>query len=383
MSGYSGNPVIQDLVTSLAKTSVSNLSSYWNRKGVWSCLPRVAEKYFINSTVSGLLESAEDDHGCLVGLEPELVLAIEKRLSKGKLLRDNQTSVKVKLRLLDLFAVKEGVFIDFFRENTTEFSKSEAEALGNLISEKKWVESARNVKNKKYSYRNLEHAWKRCGHLVPHSWWETDRVKSETVISHTDSYKVDKTKILVLAASPTDQSQLNLSKEVREIEDQLEAAKYRDNFEVTSKVAAKFNTFTKAILDVSPQIVHFSGHGDVSGIVLEHDDGSTHFVDKEALNFIFHLLEDQVKCVLLNACYSEEQAKAISEHGIYVVGMSDSIEDAAAIAFSTGFYQSIGAGRDFQFSHEWGLAHIKGKASSNQKHVPVLWLNGKKIQTLT
>ena len=63
--------------------------------------------------------------------------------------------------------------------------------------------------------------------------------------------------------------------------------------------------------------------------------------------------------------------------------MSDSIEDAAAIAFSTGFYQSIGAGRDFQFSHEWGLAHIKGKASSNQKHVPVLWLNGKKIQTLT
>ncbi|GEM_PF-5898633 len=48
-----------------------------------------------------------------------------------------------------------------------------------------------------------------------------------------------------------------------------------------------------------------------------------------------------VECVLPNACYSEVQAKAISQHVNYVIGMNKTIGDKAAIAFSVAFYDAL------------------------------------------
>lgn len=44
-----------------------------------------------------------------------------------------------------------------------------------------------------------------------------------------------------------------------------------------------------------------------------------------ALAILFVLFTEQVKCVLLNACYSKTQAKAIARHINYVIGMSQAI----------------------------------------------------------
>jgi len=65
-----------------------------------------------------------------------------------------------------------------------------------------------------------------------------------------------------------------------------------------------------------------------------------------------------VKCVVLNACYSEAQADAIAEHIDYVVGMKEAIGDEAAIKFAVGFYDALEAGRNFETAYKFGCSAI-------------------------
>ena len=82
----------------------------------------------------------------------------------------------------------------------------------------------------------------------------------------------------------------------------------------------------RQIQNYDPQIVHFSGHGSPrSALVLASDEGEVEIVPSDALSKIFELLSGKVSLVFLNACYSEEQAKAISKHIDFVIGMSNAI----------------------------------------------------------
>jgi hypothetical protein len=48
---------------------------------------------------------------------------------------------------------------------------------------------------------------------------------------------------------------------------------------------------------------------------------------------------------VLNACYSELQARAIAQHIDAVVGMQRAIGDHSAVEFAIGFYDAIAASR--------------------------------------
>ena len=188
----------------------------------------------------------------------------------------------------------------------------------------------------------------------------------------------EKQKILFLAATPEDQVQLNLGKELRKIETQLSASKHRDKFELAHKMAVRILDITQAMQDHKPQIVHFSGHGSGErGLVVEDDAGNTVFFPTQGVNRLFRLFKKDVKCVVLNACYAAEQAKPISEHGIYVVGMNDAVGDKAAIDFAAGFYQSLGAGKDYEFAFNIALINIAPHLKNAD--TPELWYNGKKL----
>lgn len=174
-------------------------------------------------------------------------------------------------------------------------------------------------------------------------------------ISHTSQKDYQLRKILVLAANPIDTIPLRLDEEVREIIEGLRRARQRDRFTVEQKWAVRVRDLRRALLDSDPQIVHFSGHGSTSGLVVEDDSGGTQIVSKEALSSLFKAFKDTVECVILSACYSAPQAEAISQHIPYVIGMSKEITDPAAIEFAVGFYDSLGAGRSIESAYELGL----------------------------
>jgi hypothetical protein len=167
-------------------------------------------------------------------------------------------------------------------------------------------------------------------------------------------------KILVLSSNPTNTSRLQLDKEIREIDESLRRANKRSEFKIDQRQAVRAEDLRRALLDVEPNIVHFSGHGtEIAGIVLEDEHGYARLVSIEALASLFKLCATHVECVFLNACYSATQADAIAEHIDYVIGMNQAIGDAAAIKFSMGFYDALGAGKSIETAFEFGCNAIQ------------------------
>ena len=161
--------------------------------------------------------------------------------------------------------------------------------------------------------------------------------------------------ILIFAANPRDQAHLSLDMEVREIENGLRHSS--KHFEVKQSWATRPIDLRRALLDNKPAYVHFCGHGaGQNGIVLEGQ-----LVDGEALAELFGLFP-QIKCVVLNACYSTVQAQAIARHIDFVIGMNKEIGDSAAIEFAVAFYDALGARESIEFAFALGrnAIHVAG-----------------------
>ncbi len=168
--------------------------------------------------------------------------------------------------------------------------------------------------------------------------------------------------ILLLASSPVNQAKLSLDVEAREIDECLRRSQYRDQFQLKKKGAVRTHDLHRALLDTTPQIVHFCGHGTGSdGLVFEDEQGKAQLVSTEALANLFEVFAGQIECVVLNACYSEVQAKAIVQHVGYVIGMNKAIGDKAAIKFSRGFYDALGAGSCIEDAYNVGCYAIESE----------------------
>lgn len=176
--------------------------------------------------------------------------------------------------------------------------------------------------------------------------------------------------ILFVGANVEDQPQLDLAREVGKIEAKLGSSR-RHDLVFHQQQAATVDDLTDALVDCSPTVVHFSGHGKRSGILLRDESGAAKEVSGEALARLFGLFKETVRCVVLSSCYSQSQAQAIRAHIPYVVGMSSSIPDRAAIAFSAAFYKALGAGREIPWAYDLGKAAIELEGVRGVK-VPIL-----------
>jgi CHAT domain len=192
--------------------------------------------------------------------------------------------------------------------------------------------------------------------------------------------------ILMLAANPKGTSSLHLDREAREIIEALQRAKHRDCFLFEQRWAVRPKDLQRALLNVNPRIVHFSGHGFgvtkyeatleepsrklvsadnistqtvVEGLAFEDESGNLKLVGTDALASLFALVAKNVECVLLNACYSHVQADAIAQHIPYVIGMNQAIGDEAAIVFATNFYEALGSGESIDQAYKHGCVAIQ------------------------
>lgn len=196
---------------------------------------------------------------------------------------------------------------------------------------------------------------------------------ASSILAISDQKNIQQ-KILILTAIPHG---LRLDREIREIEEAIRRATNRDFFEIRIRTAVRPQDIRRAIAEEQPQIVHFCGHGLEDGsLLLEDDGGNNKAVSPEGLASLFKLHAGYVKCVLLNACYSEKPAVAISQYINYAIGMNQPIEDKAAIAFAQGFYDGLGyknsGNQDvFQRAFDEGMVAIEMENVS-QGSIPVL-----------
>ncbi|WP_013630883.1 CHAT domain-containing protein [Rubinisphaera brasiliensis] len=165
--------------------------------------------------------------------------------------------------------------------------------------------------------------------------------------------------ILIVAASPLDQDRLRLGAEVRDIRHSLQRSRNRENWAIESNEAATVDDLRRALLDFRPTILHFAGHGGgVGGLCFEDQHGNTNTADTQPLSKLLHHFKDDLKCVVLNACYSDVQADAIRSEIDHVVGMRAAVNDEAAAKFAVAFYDAVFAGTDFRTAFDLGCTAL-------------------------
>ncbi|MDB6134344.1 MAG: hypothetical protein JWM59_2587 [Verrucomicrobiales bacterium] len=182
----------------------------------------------------------------------------------------------------------------------------------------------------------------------------------------------EKQKILFLAANPTDTARLALDVECRDIEAGIQAAALRDHLELHTKFAVRPKDLLHHLQRYTPHIVHFSGHGSPDeAIVLLGSDEKAKPVSTAALTQVFTTLRDNIRVVVFNACFSRDQAEAVTSVIDCAVGMRRAIGDKAAITFAAAFYESIAFGRSIKTAFEAGKAAIMLEGIS-EENTPVL-----------
>ncbi|MEY3241882.1 MAG: hypothetical protein RIR11_3321 [Bacteroidota bacterium] len=194
----------------------------------------------------------------------------------------------------------------------------------------------------------------------------------------------DLIRILMLTANPSGTTKLNLDKEHSRIAEKIQNK--QDQFSLTVQRAVdnvQFKEFTETF---NPQILHFSGHGEEGehgGIIVQNDDkNGSIMISPESLDVLFEYFIGEgidINAVVLNACYSEDQALAISKHVPYVVCTNAAIEDTFAIAFSVGFYFKL-TSNDLDFEQAYKSGRTQAVLSGANKSHFILYKNNLKLE---
>ncbi len=165
--------------------------------------------------------------------------------------------------------------------------------------------------------------------------------------------------ILFMASNPNGTDRLKLDVEVRTIDERLRKSDLGKRFSIEQQWATRVSDIQDAMLRYKPAIVHFSGHGSMTGeLVFQDAAGKVQEVRAEALGLLFRVFKNDVKCVVLNACWSAMQSKAIAAEIGCVVGMSRKVDDRAAADFAAGFYGALGYGKSVQDAFDLGCNQI-------------------------
>lgn len=202
--------------------------------------------------------------------------------------------------------------------------------------------------------------------------WSSEEEALESIVnsiklgvSYIQSNKKEKTKIetqqkvLLLTSNPKNTQQLNLNQEVMGIKKLLRRSDLRKHYDIELSLDVTKDELLETLLQEKPAFVHFSGHGlGENGLLFYGEDGKAVKASGQGLANLFRLFSKYIRCVLLNACYSQEQAEIISMHIPYVIGTDNAISDSRAIAFSKGFYAAIFNGEDIETAFDMAMAHV-------------------------
>lgn len=185
--------------------------------------------------------------------------------------------------------------------------------------------------------------------------------------------------ILVLAANPLDADRLRTGREMATIKQRLQEGEPGRRYRIEIEPAASRADLSKYLLENRPRIVHFSGHGSNAGqIVFEDAGGAGQPVEPRTIARLFERIEG-TELVVLNACYSAQQADALSKVVPYVVGMSRDVGDDDALEFSAEFYRALAYGQPYDTAFQMGCDAIE-RAGLPDAKVPHL-LSGRVSKT--
>lgn len=378
------------LLKHFAKSPYGNLLHYPRRDEMWERLDNDMKRLFLEKTAEAWIEVFWQQNLEDFNLEAPLQKAI---LESQKIIRSKleSTDIHTGRFALDFFQkfsndLSERKFIDWFlkKQFYRNIPIEIAQDIGDYVVQRRWSDAATEIARhvEKYSNSRWRYAFDRCQSLVKSknllesladmlNWENRQYTPTQTTISSP------KIRVLFLMSDPVNENRIKLSGEMKSIEDKLRLRGVIDRFEMKVEWSATPGDLQGAILSFRPHIVHFSGHGSKSGeLIFEDGNGKAKPISTESLSELFRLLQNSIRCVILNACFSENQALGIVESINCVVGMSHSIHDDPAATFASHFYQALAHEDNIQKAFELGRNAINLDALPDNQVPKLLIRNG-------
>jgi len=109
-------------------------------------------------------------------------------------------------------------------------------------------------------------------------------------------------------------------------------------------------------------VVHLSGHGHSSSLVLEDGFGGAHLLDSERFRDLFAAGGDHatVRLLVVNCCHSAETAQHFVSAGVpHVVASPLQVQDAAAAVFTSSFYLALAVGKSIGAAFQIGTEAVR------------------------
>jgi hypothetical protein len=211
------------------------------------------------------------------------------------------------------------------------------------------------------------------------------RPEGSTTVAVTRQFLKKRKRLGVLYLTANPRGELRVDAEVRQVQQAVRGSKFRDNIDVLYRPAADLDSLVEGLNDRTPTIVHFSGHGNESGIGT--DDAKSlrpagKLVTFDLLAKAIAATDTPPQVILLNSCKSAGARKSFFPPAKAIIVMGDSIGDPAATAFAAKFYAAIAAGQSLHSAFAQGKVAVEA-VSINEADTPQLVLaenvNPKKI----
>ena len=200
-------------------------------------------------------------------------------------------------------------------------------------------------------------------------------------------------RVLAMVAAPSDLAAIDAKGERKRLETALGPHTARGRILVEWLDDVTWANVHEKLLSAPWHVLHFVGHGsydsssDEGVLAFVGSDGRAEYVDASALADLLDQAEPTPRLVVINSCMSGTSstdelysgtAAALVNSGINAVAaMQFTISDAAAVAFSQGFYSALAYGRRIDEAVVSGRIAILGLGRDTLEWVtPVLCLRG-------
>jgi esterase/lipase superfamily enzyme len=161
--------------------------------------------------------------------------------------------------------------------------------------------------------------------------------------------------ILVLAANPQSTDRLELEREAAIIRAQLAKGQYGKDFEVRTEIGVRIEDLRRYLSEHQPTIVHVVGQGSATGeIELANGSDRVAPVTSDEIAKLFATEKQQIECVILNSCFSEELADALMDFIPCTIGVEEDNYDRPPVTFISKFYESVFKGEGYYKAYGLG-----------------------------
>lgn len=177
--------------------------------------------------------------------------------------------------------------------------------------------------------------------------------------------------IAFFAADPRryKQSRLGLGEEWRVIDDAIWQSEFRSKLDIHPIWATRPRDIQRWLNRKRPAIVHFAGHAEEDGsLVLDSGSGEPARLAPAELAGLLSDFTDTIRCVVLNACFSDTAAEVLAVKLPCIVGTTAQVQDSACIEFSASFYQAIGYGNTLRNAYEQASHQVPATAGLANLH---------------